>query len=81
MFSMLALHICVCQWPIHCSPNSQTSFLNKIFIKNGSHGTVHTFKNYFAIVFSVFSNKRYPNRLLIGKISPKKGLKKSVATC
>ena len=24
-------------------------------IKNGSHGTIHTFKNYFATVFSVFS--------------------------
>ena len=33
-------------------------------IKNGSHGTIHTFKNYFATVFSVFSfnkNKLYPN--------------------
>ena len=28
---------------------------NKIFIKNGSHNNIHTFKNYFAIVFSVFS--------------------------
>ena len=24
-------------------------------IKNGSHGTIHTFKNYFATVLSVFS--------------------------
>ena len=34
-------------------------------IKNRSHGTIHTFKNYFAIVFSVFSfsnNKFNPNR-------------------
>ena len=33
-------------------------------IKNGSHGTIHTFKNYFATVFSVFSvsnNKFNPN--------------------
>ena len=33
-------------------------------IKNGSHGTIHTFKNYLATVFSVFSfskNKLYPN--------------------
>ena len=31
-------------------------------IKNGSHGTFHTFKNYFATVFSVFSNKKFnPN--------------------
>ena len=28
---------------------------NNFFIKNGSYGTIHTFKNYFAIVFSVFS--------------------------
>ena len=34
-------------------------------IKNGSHGTIHTFKNYFATVFLVFSfnkNELYPNR-------------------
>ena len=24
-------------------------------IKNGSHGTIHTFKNYFAIIFLVFN--------------------------
>ena len=33
-------------------------------IKNGSHGTIHTFKNYFTTVFSVFSfnkNKLYLN--------------------
>ena len=33
-------------------------------IKNGSHDTFHTFKNYFATVFSVFSfsnNKLNPN--------------------
>ena len=35
-----------------------------IYIKNGSYGTIHTFKNYFATVFSVFSfnkNKLYLN--------------------
>ena len=34
-------------------------------IKNGSHGIIHTFKIYFATVFSVFSfsnNKFNPNR-------------------
>ena len=34
-------------------------------IKNGSHGTIHTFKNYFTTVLSVFSfnnNKLNPNR-------------------
>jgi len=30
-------------------------FFSKIFIKSESHGTIHTFKNYFTIVFSVFS--------------------------
>ena len=34
-------------------------------IKNGSHDTIHIFKNYFATMFSVFSfnnNKFNPNR-------------------
>ena len=30
-------------------------FFNKTFIKNGSHDTIHIFKNYFTTVFSVFS--------------------------
>ena len=30
-------------------------FFNKIFIKNRSYGTIHTFKNYFTIMFSIFS--------------------------
>ena len=33
-------------------------------IKNGSHNTIYTFKNYFATIFSVFNfnkNKLYPN--------------------
>ena len=30
-------------------------FLAIFFIKNGSHSIIHTFKNYFAIVFLVFS--------------------------
>ena len=33
----------------------QTSLFSNIFIKNGSHSTIHIFKNYFAIIFSVFS--------------------------
>ena len=33
----------------------QTSLFSHFFIKNGSHGTIYTFKNYFATVFSVFS--------------------------
>ena len=33
----------------------QIPLFSNFFIKNGSHSTIHTFKNYFAIVFSVFS--------------------------
>ena len=39
-------------------------FFNKIFIKNEFHSIIHTFKNYFVTVFSIFSfqqNKWYPN--------------------
>ena len=31
----------------------QIPLFSNFFIKNGSHGTIHTFKNYFATVFSV----------------------------
>ena len=40
---------------MHNLRDPQISFFNKIFIKNGSHDTIHTFKNYFAIMLSVFS--------------------------
>ena len=53
---------------VHCSRDPQTSFFNKTFIKNGSHGIIHTFKNYFATVFSIFNfqqNKWYPNTPVI----------------
>ena len=40
---------------MHYSGNPQTSFFKKNFIKNGFHGTIHIFKNYFVTVFSVFS--------------------------
>ena len=33
----------------------QILLFSNFFIKNGSHGTIHTFKNYFVTVFSVFS--------------------------
>ena len=51
----------------HCSRDSQ-SLYSKKNIKNGSHGTIQTFKNYFATVFLVFSfskNKLYPNGSLL----------------
>ena len=45
----------------------QISFFINFFIKNGSHGTIYTLKNYFATVISAISfqfqqNKSYPNR-------------------
>ena len=49
---------------VYCSRDPQTSFFNKIFIKNGSYSTIHIFKNYFTIMFLIFSfqqNKRYLN--------------------
>ena len=33
--------------------NPQIPLFNNFFIKNGFHGTIYTFKNYFATVFSV----------------------------
>ena len=55
---------------VYCSLDSQILLFNNFFNKNGSHGTIHLFKNYFATVFSVFSfqfqqNKFYPNRPLV----------------
>ena len=48
----------------------QISLFRNFFIKNGSHGTIYTFKNYFATVISAINfqfqqNKSYPNRPLI----------------
>ena len=40
---------------VHCLRIPQITFFNNFFIKNGSHDTIHTFKNYFATVFSIFS--------------------------
>ena len=51
---------------VYCSRSYKLHFLATFFIKNGSHNTIYTFKNYFATVFSisVFSfskNKLNPN--------------------
>ena len=56
----------------------QTSLFNDFFIKNGSHGTIYTFKNYFTTVISVISfqfqqNKSYPNRPIILQLGAVKG--------
>ena len=37
-------------------------FLRKNNFKTESHNTIHTFKNQFATIFSVFNNNRYPNK-------------------
>ena len=43
--------------PVHCLRDPQTSFFSNFDVKNKSHGTIHIFKNYFTIVFSIFSKK------------------------
>ena len=50
---------------VHNLWDPQISFFNKTFIKNESSGIIYIFKNYFAIVFSVFNNKQYPNTPLV----------------
>ena len=42
-----------------------STIFSNFFFKIESHDTIYTFKNYFATVFSVFSNKWYPNKPLI----------------
>ena len=54
-FSLRSTFQCFSVGSMHSLWNSQTSFFNNTFIKNGSHDTIHTFKNYFVTVFSVFS--------------------------
>ena len=49
---------------MHCSSTVHRIHIHFIQNKNGSHGTIHTFKNYFVTVFSVFNfsnNKFNPN--------------------
>ena len=45
--------------------NPQITLFSNFFIKNGSHSTIYTFKNYFATVFSVLvkisSIQTYPS--------------------
>ena len=55
---------------VHCSQTHKHHFSVTFFIKNGSHGTIYIFKNYFVTVFSGFSfqfqqNKFYLNRPLL----------------
>ena len=54
--------------PVHRSHDPQVLYLEKK-IKNGSHGTIHSFKNYFATVYLFIynfqQNKQYPNGSLV----------------
>ena len=57
---------CHCSGTVHVLFMGPTAILFRKKIKNGSHGNIHTFKNYFVTVFSVsvfsFSkNKFNPN--------------------
>ena len=70
--------------PVNSARDLQTSFFSNFFIKNGSYGIIHTFKNYFATVFSIFSFSKissiqmdlkrdgfciHPNSLLLALVS------------
>ena len=55
----------LCLHTVHALFMGLITTLFKKNIKNGTHSIIHTFKNYFVTVFSVFSfnkNKLYPNR-------------------
>ena len=58
-FLVVEKRISAGKWPVSGShalfTDPQTSLFNNFFTKNGSHGTIHTLKNYFVTVFSVFS--------------------------
>ena len=56
---------------------SQTSFFSNFFIKNMSHDTIYTFKNYFATIFLVFNFQLYPN----GPIQPTSSVTKLQKWC
>ena len=57
VFSFLWLYVTPVD-PMHCLRDPQTSFFSNFFIKNGSHGIIHTFKIYFTTVFRVFRKIR-----------------------
>ena len=51
---------------VHYSPAS--TFFSKNNFKIEPHSTIHSFKNYFTTIFSVFSKKQYPNIPLIHRL-------------
>ena len=60
-----------CLYTVHALfMRSTTTLFRKKNIKNGFHGTIHTFKNYFTKVFQflVFSFQLYPNGPLVFSI-------------
>ena len=57
-----------CSGTVHVLFMRPTTILFRKNIKNESHGTIHTFKNYFDTIFSVFNfsnNKFNPNRPIV----------------
>ena len=46
----------LCGYRVLFTGSASTDF-SKFFFKFRSHDTIHTFKNYFATMFSIFSNK------------------------
>ena len=57
--------LCIFQWVLCTVHETHKYFIQqKKNFKFGSYDTINIFKNYFVIVFSVFSNKRYSNRPL-----------------
>ena len=48
---------------MHCSWVPQIPLFSHFFIKNGSYGTIHTFKNDFATMFSVLVFSFSKNKL------------------
>ena len=60
-FFLLFIHCCgYCSWIIAAkfdffsTFSAQISLFSNFFIKNGSHDTIHTFKNYFTTIFFSF---------------------------
>ena len=57
-FNFLSWNVWFFSWTVHnvhCSRTPKFYFSATFSLKNWSHGTIHTFKNYFVTVFSVFS--------------------------
>ena len=59
----------------HCAlfTDPHISLFSNFFIKNGSYGTIHTFKNYFTTVFFNFQFSAVSKRTLDNKSSPRLG--------